>query len=484
MNTSEQLRDTFVHDPDHPGSDLAGEMSAALSAVAKAFKLNAPDYIDQLFGVDLTSSFIDFANLNDMLDTYEEHARWLLQFAESHPGKYSSENGDANEYYESYSNEDEPVWAAVWMAYNTETQSDLDHAVAKYDRNMWQLELSWDSKMMGADLLYHKLVGDGKVETKIKNIIEKTFDIPQSPNGLTFVRKWGSVVHAANLAFYMVLSQKHGHCGAECFQFATEQVDYILGDGTGHSLMVGGPGPTPPVNSHHSGAFCEAYPIRCDWDSGYDDNGRNNHFILFGALVGGPDRADDKHSDDRTDYIENEVSVSYNAGIQGAIAGILELGGSTVTPVTTTATTTTKAAPITNPLSTPAVPVTTLVTAPVTQPTSCLTITGATIAEAEIWWGGGRYVITNFPTHDGYSKVLIGITGSFDDNPVDVTVNETWYPFKLKFDLVGVVGSKKWQFQFITNTEEYTQQIGFNIIHTVNAKAHVLLTLQSFKFCP
>lgn len=33
---------------------------------------NAHDYIDQLFGLDMTCSFINFAN-------FKEHARWLLE---------------------------------------------------------------------------------------------------------------------------------------------------------------------------------------------------------------------------------------------------------------------------------------------------------------------------------------------------------------------------------------------------------------------
>lgn len=50
-----------------------------------------------------------------------------------------------------------------------------------------------------------------------------------------------------------------------------------------------------------------------------DDTGDNPN-ILQGALVGGPDE-NDEYTDDRTDYIHNEVAVDYNAGFQGALAG-------------------------------------------------------------------------------------------------------------------------------------------------------------------
>lgn len=52
-----------------------------------------------------------------------------------------------------------------------------------------------------------------------------------------------------------------------------------------------------------------------------DDAGENPN-LLYGALVGGPDQ-DDQYEDDRSDYVHNEVAVDYNAGFQGALAGII-----------------------------------------------------------------------------------------------------------------------------------------------------------------
>ena len=57
---------------------------------------------------------------------------------------------------------------------------------------------------------------------------------------------------------------------------------------------------------------------KCSW---YQlDNPSPNPHILYGALVGGPDRNGD-YTDDRADYIANEVALDYNAGFQAAIAG-------------------------------------------------------------------------------------------------------------------------------------------------------------------
>ncbi|MGL5874259.1 MAG: glycoside hydrolase family 9 protein, partial [Xenococcaceae cyanobacterium] len=58
---------------------------------------------------------------------------------------------------------------------------------------------------------------------------------------------------------------------------------------------------------------------RDGWDA-YKDNQPNGH-ILYGALVGGPEAANDfSYTDDRTNYISNEVALNYNAGLTGALA--------------------------------------------------------------------------------------------------------------------------------------------------------------------
>ena len=43
--------------------------------------------------------------------------------------------------------------------------------------------------------------------------------------------------------------------------------------------------------------------------------------MLFGALVGGPD-GNDRYTDSRNSITNNKVACDYNAGFQGAIAGM------------------------------------------------------------------------------------------------------------------------------------------------------------------
>ena len=67
---------------------------------------------------------------------------------------------------------------------------------------------------------------------------------------------------------------------------------------------------------------CPNKPATCDWNT-YNSPSPNAQ-ILYGGLVGGPD-ANDNYSDDRANYITNEVTTDYNAGFQGAVAALKTL---------------------------------------------------------------------------------------------------------------------------------------------------------------
>ena len=58
---------------------------------------------------------------------------------------------------------------------------------------------------------------------------------------------------------------------------------------------------------------------RCSFDD--LNTKQSNPNILFGALVGGPDKLD-QFNDDRTDYRQNEVALDYNAGFQVFIVAL------------------------------------------------------------------------------------------------------------------------------------------------------------------
>lgn len=48
-------------------------------------------------------------------------------------------------------------------------------------------------------------------------------------------------------------------------------------------------------------------------------------FILYGALVGGPEELSDDFKNDRGNWVSNEVALDYNAGFQGLLAAQIQL---------------------------------------------------------------------------------------------------------------------------------------------------------------
>lgn len=64
---------------------------------------------------------------------------------------------------------------------------------------------------------------------------------------------------------------------------------------------------------------CPSRPSPCSF-ADQQQPGPNPH-TLYGALVGGPN-GQDQYTDDRKDYVSNEVACDYNAGFQSAVAGI------------------------------------------------------------------------------------------------------------------------------------------------------------------
>lgn len=104
--------------------------------------------------------------------------------------------------------------------------------------------------------------------------------------------------------------------------WARTQIDYAMGS-SGRSFIVGF-GNNPPRYAHHAGASCPNYPDPCDWSS--FTSSKPNPQVLYGALVAGPEGpGDDTYRDQRNDFVSNEVACDYNAGMTGALAGLVEI---------------------------------------------------------------------------------------------------------------------------------------------------------------
>ena len=98
-------------------------------------------------------------------------------------------------------------------------------------------------------------------------------------------------------------------------------MDYLKGENSQNQCFIVGFANNCPERPHHRSSSCPAVGA-CDWDA--YNSGSANPMILYGALAGGPNQ-NDQYTDDRGDYIANEVATDYNAGWQGAVAGLIQM---------------------------------------------------------------------------------------------------------------------------------------------------------------
>ncbi|XP_012224814.1 endoglucanase E-4-like [Linepithema humile] len=302
LNTS---RPAYKIDPEHPGSDLAGETAAALAASSIVFRSIDPAYSAECL----------------------KHAMELYKFADAYRGLYHEAIRGTELYYESTDYGDELVWAAAWLFKATEDPKYLDAAERHYQQFHLEKrpnEFFYNKKLAGIQVLLAQLTGQSEYQNATRTFCNFSVrEQKRTPKGLLYIDKFGTLCHAANVAFICLEAadySENSDDSQEYRQFAKEQIDYMLG-GAGRSYVVGY-GKNPPTQPYHAAASCPDRPASCGWpDYGKD---APNPQILYGALVSGPDEAD-KFQDRREEYIYTEVTLDYNAGFTGALAGLLQL---------------------------------------------------------------------------------------------------------------------------------------------------------------
>ncbi|XP_067659684.1 uncharacterized protein [Haliotis asinina] len=286
----------------HPGSDVAGQMAAAMAAGAIAFETK-----DKVYSTKLLTA-----------------AKSLYEFAKAHQGKYSDSVPDAKEFYGSSGFLDELALAAVWL-YKASMEKHYLQDAENYVATDTAWALDWDDKNVAVQMLLYEVTKDNKYSTMVEAFLQDFMPggtVPYTPCGLVFRDKWGPFSYAANAAMLALMAAENGLHPDSYRAWAEGQISYMLGDNKYHMSFVVGYGSKYPLHVHHSGSTCPNPPATCDW-SNFDSPTPNAH-VLYGALVGGPD-AHDNYKDLRTDYIHNEVACDYNAGFQSAVSGLLHL---------------------------------------------------------------------------------------------------------------------------------------------------------------
>ncbi|MFG3101377.1 glycoside hydrolase family 9 protein [Streptomyces sp. NPDC048182] len=301
-----------------PGSDLAGQTSAAMAASSMLFTDDDPAYAAKLL----------------------THAKQLYSFADTYRGKYSDCVTDAKAYYNSWSGyQDELVWGAIWLYKATGDAAYLAKAETYYDSlstepqtttPSYRWTLSWDDTSYGSYVLLAKLTGKQRYVDDANRWLDwwttgvNGASVRYSPGGEAVLDSWGSLRYAANTAF-AALSYSDWLTGdparkARYHDFAVRQIDYALGDNPRKASYVVGFGANPPTKPHHRTSHGS-------WTDSITSPAASRH-TLYGALVGGPSAPDDAYTDDRQNYVDNEVATDYNAAFTGALARLYaEYGG-------------------------------------------------------------------------------------------------------------------------------------------------------------
>lgn len=291
----------YVLDPTKPGSDVAGSMAAALAQASMLFRQRDPPYAAKCL----------------------DYAKRIYEFGSKHQGKYSDAIADAAAFYPSSSFTDDLAWGAVWLYRATGQRHYLaqSRAFLANTTTPW-FNIDWDNQYWSTALV---LARQGAKEFAdlpgrfAEAWLKGVHGVRFSPKGLAWHGEWGALRRTANAAFYLASHAKDQRDPAarrslRCF--AEAQLNYMLGQRTGQSFVVGF-GPNYPKQPHHRAGSC--FEQFCGW-AAFDSPAPNPH-IVAGALVGGPD-VQDRYQDRRNNYIQNEVAIDYNAGFTGLLAAL------------------------------------------------------------------------------------------------------------------------------------------------------------------
>ncbi|KAG2260476.1 hypothetical protein Bca4012_008405 [Brassica carinata] len=325
-------RSVFKVDKNNPGSDIAGEIAAALAAASIVFRKCDPSYSNLLL----------------------QRAITVFAFANKYRGPYSAGlMPEVCPFYCSYSGyQDELLWGAAWLHKATSNPTYLSY-VQDNGRNLGADEFdnmfSWDNKHVGARILLSKefLIQKVKALEEYKEHADSficsvipgaPFSSSQyTPGGLLFKMSESNMQYVTSTSFLLLTYAKYltsartvAYCGgsvvtpARLRSIAKNQVDYLLGDNPLKMSYMVGYGSKYPRRIHHRGSSLPsvaAHPTKIQCHDGFSmfTSQSPNPNELTGAVVGGPDQ-NDQFPDERSDYQRSEPATYINAPLVGALA--------------------------------------------------------------------------------------------------------------------------------------------------------------------
>ncbi|XP_052821138.1 endoglucanase E-4-like [Mya arenaria] len=280
------------------GSDVAGDTVSAMASGYLVYK--------------------DICGDTAFADRLLTAAKSLYTFAKNNRGKYTDCVTQAKDFYGSTGDADELAGAGAWLYKATGEAGYLNDAKQFYPAGTaWGF--GWNDANVGVALLLYEETKGATYKNDIDSYLHSYMpggSVAMTPCGMSFRDKWGPARYAANAAFVAAVAAADGLSPDAYKNYAMSQINYLLGDNKLHISYEIGFGDHFPRKPHHRGSSCPTTTTSCNPGSGAD-----NPNVLIGGLVGGPDQGDN-YDDRRDDYVKNEVACDYNAGFQGALAGL------------------------------------------------------------------------------------------------------------------------------------------------------------------
>ena len=289
-------RPSYSVDREKPGTEIAAGTASAFAATSILYRGIDDDYADLLL----------------------ERARSLYAFGNTYRAKYTDSVPEASPFYTSWSGYyDELALSGVWMYRATGDEQYLRNAEQIYKDHIgyggdWTY--APDEHKYAALALLAKESPDPWFRDRFNEWLSLWVNgeagITYTPGGFAHRTYWSSAPLTLGTAYLAEWYHDKVESNARYSEFAKNQLDYLLGNNPRNYSYVVGYGNNYPVRPHHRGS---AYP------QPVDNGSTPNTHTLWGALVGGLVEADDyAHSDIRSDYIANEVGISYNAPLASA----------------------------------------------------------------------------------------------------------------------------------------------------------------------
>lgn len=324
----EMGRPAFFLTGDKPQTDYVASAAASLAINYLNFKDTDPDYAEKSL----------------------DYAKALFRFAQTHEKQLSDNSDGPKGYYRSAKWEDDYCWAAAWLYKITGEYSYLQEIFPVYDyyappcyvhnwNDVWGGvqcilgEISLDKPLKEGEHVYPDFIDDFKTaankspyeEMNCWDSVAEAVDKYMSggtgkitPAGYFFLDKWGSARYNTAAQFVALVYDKYNGNGktTKYGDWAKSQMEYIMGNNPmGRSYIVGYNENSAKYPHHRAASGL----TKCE-------DTAEHRYVLYGALVGGPDE-NDNHNDITKDYISNEVTIDYNAAFVGACAGLYNFYG-------------------------------------------------------------------------------------------------------------------------------------------------------------